>query len=49
MRTFILFLGSTGMRLGEAKQIRWKDIRFDKKQDGIIINVDESTSKVRRG
>ena len=49
MRTFILFLGSTGMRLGEAKQIRWKDVRFDKKQDAIIINVDESTSKVRRG
>ena len=47
MRLFILFLASTGMRLGEAKQIRWKDIRYDK-FGKLRINVDADISKVRR-
>tara|TARA_B100000965_G_C19600354_1_gene762250 strand:+ start:2768 stop:4210 length:1443 start_codon:yes stop_codon:yes gene_type:complete len=48
MRLFILFLASTGMRLGEARQIRWRDIKYDKKTDAVLINVDASISKVER-
>lgn len=47
MLLFILFLASTGMRLGEAKQIRWKDVVYDK-FGKLRINVDADISKVRR-
>ena len=48
---YVLFLGSTGLRTGEAKQVRWGDIThsYDKKQKKWItqVSVREETTKVR--
>lgn len=51
-RAFVLFLSSTGLRVGEAKQIRWSDIRksFDSEleKDILQVHVRAAISKVRR-
>lgn len=48
---FVLLGSSTGLRVGELKQLRWSDFRLSKNDHGedvLIIEVRAATSKVRR-
>ena len=49
-RAFILLLSSTGLRVGEARALKWRNIkfRFDvvKQRDVLEVQVEASTSKV---
>ncbi len=52
LRAFVLMAASTGMRVGELKQVRWRDL--DKgvganNEDVLIVRIRPETSKVRRG
>lgn len=54
LRTFVLLASSTGMRVGELKQVRWKDLDTDKSKGAngdsvLVVRVRGETSKVRRG
>jgi len=51
-RAYIMFLGSTGLRVGEARYLRWQDIStgYDKtlRRSVLLVNVRAATSKVRK-
>ncbi len=52
LRAFVLMAASTGMRVGELKQVRWRDL--DKgvganNEEVLIVRIRPETSKVRRG
>ena len=51
LRTYVLFLVNTGVRVGEARNLRWQDLTFIKNEDGEEICkvwVTQSHSKVRK-
>lgn len=49
-RTFILLLTSTGLRVGEARKLKWQNIKFrfdtTKNADVLEVHVEADTSKV---
>lgn len=52
LRTFVLLATSTGMRVGELKQLVWGDLTVRADDSGekiLVISVRGETSKVRRG
>ena len=52
LHVFVLLASSTGMRVGELKQLRWCDIDTRHMEDGqkrLVVSVRGETSKVRRG
>jgi len=52
MRAFVLLASSTGMRVGELKQLVWGDLDVRTGDDGekiLVVSVRGETSKVRRG
>lgn len=52
LRAFVLLGASTGLRVGEQKQLTWSDLRVQKNDDGnnvLVISVRSETSKVRTG
>lgn len=52
LRAFVLLMGSTGLRVGEAKQLRWRDLRkgydAELQRDVQLVSVRADTSKVGR-
>jgi len=51
LRAYILFMANTGLRVGEARYLRWKDIRDDKNKLGervVVVSVSAAHSKVRK-
>jgi len=52
LHAFVLLASSTGMRVGELRQLRWNDIESRMMDDGqkrLVVSVRGETSKVRRG
>jgi len=52
LHVFVLLASSTGMRVGELRQLRWSDIESRMMDDGqkrLVVSVRGETSKVRRG
>ena len=52
LHLFVLLASSTGMRVGELRQLRWKDLEariMDDGQKRLVVSVRGETSKVRRG
>lgn len=53
LRTYILFMSNTGLRVGEARNLQWRHISFVKghteEESTLRIWVAASTSKVRKG
>jgi integrase len=52
MRAFVLLASSTGMRVGELKQLVWSDLDTKTDDSGkrvLVVSVRAETSKVRRG
>jgi len=52
LRCYILFLCNTGLRVGEARSIRWGDVSFTKNKLGekvCVIEIDQTLSKVDKG
>ena len=52
LRCYILFLCNTGLRVGEARNIRWDDVSFTGNKLGekvCVIEIDQTLSKVSRG
>ena len=51
LHVFVLLASSTGMRVGELKQLRWSDLEKRQMDDGLklVVSVRGETSKVRRG
>ena len=52
LHVFVLLASSTGMRVGELRQLRWNDIESRMMDDGqkrLVVSVRGETSKVRRG
>ncbi len=49
-RAFVLLLSSTGLRVGEARALKWRSIKFSfdvmKQRDVLEVQVEASTSKV---
>ena len=52
IQAYVLFMANTGLRVGEARNLRWRDVAFvkgaDSSQDAVRINVIASSSKVRK-
>lgn len=51
LRAYVLFLANTGLRVGEARNLRWQDITFTKNKEGEEICkvwVTQSHSKVKK-
>ncbi len=52
LQAYVLFLANTGLRVGEARNLRWRDVRFLKgKTDSecnLQVTVSASSSKVRK-
>jgi integrase len=48
LRLYIMFLASTGARVGEAKHLRWKDVDYDEENDTGKFNIAAKTSKTRK-
>ena len=48
LRLYVMFLASTGARVGEAKHLRWKDVKFDKENEVGKFNIAAKTSKTRK-
>jgi integrase len=51
LRAYVLFLANTGLRVGEARNLRWQDITFTKNKEGEEICkvwVTQSYSKVQK-
>ena len=48
LRLYIMFLASTGARVGEAKHLRWKDVAYDKENDTGKFFIAAETSKTRK-
>ena len=52
LRCYILFLCNTGLRVGEARHLRWCDVSFTENKLGekvCVIELDQTLSKVVRG
>jgi integrase len=52
LHLFVLLASSTDMRVGELRQLRWKDLEARIMDDGqrrLVVSVRGETSKVRRG
>jgi integrase len=52
LHVFLLLASSTGMRVGELKQLRWGDLEtriMDDGQKRLVVSVRAETSMVRRG
>ena len=52
LHVFVLLAASSGMRVGELRQLRWSDIETrhtDDNQKRLVVSVRGETSKVRRG
>ncbi len=52
LRCYILFLCNTGLRVGEARHLRWGDISFTGNRLGekvCVIEIDQTLSKVSKG
>ena len=51
LHVFVLLASSTGMRVGELKQLRWGDLETRQRDEGLrlVVSVRGETSKVRRG
>lgn len=52
LHAFVLMASSTGMRVGELRQVRWRDVETRLMDDGekrLVVSVRGETSKVRRG
>ena len=52
LRCYILFLCNTGLRVGEARHLRWCDVSFMTNkidQNVCLVELDQLRSKVRRG
>jgi integrase len=52
IRAYILFLANTGIRVGEARHLKWKDV--EKRQlktgaTGCVVTIDNTQSKVTKG
>ena len=52
IRAYILFLANTGIRVGEARHLKWKDV--EKRQlktgaTGCVVSIDNTLSKVSKG
>jgi integrase len=51
LRAYVLFLANTGVRVGEARNLRWQDITYAKNKDGeetCKVWVAQSHSKVQK-
>lgn len=52
LRAYVLFLGHTGLRPGEARHLKWRDVRFlkggDAKDSSVRVAIAASTSKVKK-
>ena len=48
LRLYIMFLASTGVRVGEAKYLRWKDVAYDEENEVGKFNIAAKTSKTRK-
>ena len=51
LRTYILFMANTGLRVGEARYLKWRDIEEDTNKLGqrvLLARVSQSHSKVRK-
>jgi len=52
LRCYILFLCNTGLRVGEARHLRWRDVSLtqNKMNENVcVIEIDQARSKVQRG
>ena len=52
LRCYILFLCNTGLRIGEARHLRWRDVSFTENRLGekvVVIELDQSLSKINKG
>ena len=52
LRCYILFLCNTGLRVGEARHLKWKDVSFTENKLGekvCVVELDQTLSKVSRG
>lgn len=52
LRCYILFLCNTGLRVGEARHLRWRDIWTTENKTGekvCVVELDQSLSKVSKG
>ena len=52
LRCYVLFLCNTGLRVGEARNIRWSDVSFTENKLGekvCVVEIDQTLSKVSRG
>ena len=51
LRAYVLFLSNTGLRVGEARNVRWQDVTFAKNKEGeetCKVWVAQSYSKVQK-
>jgi integrase len=51
LRAYVLFLSNTGLRVGEARNVRWQDVTFARNKDGeetCKVWVAQSYSKVQK-
>jgi integrase len=52
LRAYILFMANTGLRVGEARHLKWKDVSGTKNRQGdtvCVVSVDNTLSKVTKG
>ena len=52
LRAYILFMTNTGLRVGEARHLRWKDVTGTQNKSGdsvCVVSVDNTLSKVSKG
>ena len=52
LHVFVLLASSTGIGLGELRQLRWKNLEtriMDDGQKRLVVSARGETSKVRRG
>ena len=50
LRCYILFLCNTGLRVGEARNLRWRDVSFVENRNGdkvCVVEIDQLYSKVK--
>ena len=52
LRAYILFMTNTGLRVGEVRHLRWKDVTGTQNKSGdkvCVVSVDNTLSKVSKG
>ena len=52
LRAMVLLASSTGVRVGELKQLKWSDLEYrynDTSEKVLVLSIRSETSKVRRG